>query len=113
MEETLERAHCGRLELVREKLRLAAALCAATGMLAGAHDTHVRRQMNKDLGELLSLHASLPELPGLRNVWAAIRKSAGVKAVPSAGGYLPPLACAAALCCAGNTLWLSLALWHP
>ena len=59
--------------------------------------------MNKDLGELLSpCMLVLPELPGLRNVWAAIRKSAGVKAVPSAGGYLPPLACAAALCCAGK-----------
>ena len=48
MEGTLERAHCGRLELVREKLRLAAALSAATGMLAGAHDTHVRRHERED-----------------------------------------------------------------
>ena len=59
MEETLERAHCGRLELVREKLRLAAALCAATGMLAGAHDTHVRATNEQGSRRApLSLHAS-------------------------------------------------------
>ena len=43
MEGALQRAHCGKLELVCEKLRLAAALSAATGMLAGTHDTCVRR----------------------------------------------------------------------
>ncbi|CAK0785513.1 hypothetical protein CVIRNUC_008723 [Coccomyxa viridis] len=42
MEGTLERAHCGRLELVREKLRLAAALSAATGMLAAARALEAR-----------------------------------------------------------------------
>ena len=42
MEGALQRAHCGRLELVQEKLRLAAALSAATGMLAGVHDAHTR-----------------------------------------------------------------------
>ena len=57
MEEALERAHCGRLELVHEKLRLAAALSAATSMLAGAHDTHVKQHLKKDLGNLISPHA--------------------------------------------------------
>ena len=63
MEGALQRAHCGRLELVREKLRLAAALSAATGMLAGAHDTHVRREEENNLRDLISPHAGLPELP--------------------------------------------------
>ena len=63
MEETLQRAHCGRLEMVREKLRLAAALSAATGMLAGAHHTRVRRHLKTTGGDLISPHAGLPELP--------------------------------------------------
>ena len=36
MEAALQASHAGKLELVREKLRLADALCRATDMLAGA-----------------------------------------------------------------------------
>ncbi len=36
MEATVQASHAGKLELVREKLRLADALCRATDMLAGA-----------------------------------------------------------------------------
>ena len=35
MEQALQASHAGKLELVREKLRLADALCRATDMLAG------------------------------------------------------------------------------
>ena len=55
MEGALQRAHCGKLDLVQEKLRLAAALSAATSMLAGVRDTHVRRQ-KKEPADLISLH---------------------------------------------------------
>ena len=40
MEQALQASHAGKLELVREKLRLADALCRATDMLAGARQQY-------------------------------------------------------------------------
>ena len=44
MEHALQASHAGKLELVREKLRLADALCQATDMLAGLRQEDCRAQ---------------------------------------------------------------------